>query len=99
MAAMDDDRIRQLAQEVLADLARPAEKDTPGMADLETRVSALEAAVGGLTGRSAPSALSERAAHASFVLLGPAGNPGSDRCVMEPDKPCVQSGACRTFGH
>jgi hypothetical protein len=94
---MDDERIRQLAQEVLADLARPAEKDTPGMADLETRVRALESVVGELRGR-AP-VLVERPAHASFILLGPAGNPGSDRCVMEPEKPCVQSGACRTFGH
>jgi len=24
---------------------------------------------------------------------------GTDRCVMEPDKPCVQSHACKTFGH
>lgn len=96
---MDDERIRQLAQEVLADLARPAEKDTPGMADLETRVSALESVVGELRGRHAAPVLVDRPAHPSFILLGPAGNPGSDRCVMEPEKPCVQSGACRTFGH
>jgi hypothetical protein len=24
---------------------------------------------------------------------------GGERCVMEPDKPCVQSGMCRSLGH
>jgi hypothetical protein len=24
---------------------------------------------------------------------------GTDRCVLEPDRPCVQSHACRTLGH
>jgi len=83
----------------VADLARPLEKDTPGMAELETRVATLERAVSELAGSRAATAPAGRPAHASFILLGPVGNPGSDRCVMEPDKPCVQSGACRTFGH
>jgi hypothetical protein len=24
---------------------------------------------------------------------------GGDRCVMEPDKPCTESHACRVLGH
>jgi len=36
---MDDQRIRQLTEEVLADLSRPAESDAPGVADLEARVA------------------------------------------------------------
>src|SRR5206468_2745582 len=48
---MDDDRIRQLTEEVLADLSRPAETDAPGVADLESRVAALEATVRDRGGR------------------------------------------------
>jgi hypothetical protein len=100
---MDDERIRQLTQEVLADLARPAEADLSGVTDLE----ALESEVRGLRG-GAPAGTAgpvvaalvvsaERPSHPSAHLfeLGP----GSRQCVMEPDKPCVQSGACRNFGH
>lgn len=104
---MDDERIRQLTQEVLADLARPAE-DLSGVTDLEGRIASLEAEVRGLRG-GAPAGTAgsvvaaalvvsaERPSHPSFRLfdLGP----GSRQCVMEPDKPCVQSGACRNFGH
>ena len=104
---MDDERIKQLTQEVLADLARPAESDLPGAADLEARIASLEAEVRGLRG-GAPAGTggpmvaavvvsAERPSHPSFTLfdLGP----GSRQCVMEPDKPCVQSGACRNLGH
>lgn len=108
---MDDERIRQLTQEVLADLSRPAESDAPGVADLEARVAALEAAVrelretGGVGRRGAAPmvvdsllvAAAERPAHPSLRLLDLGG--GSGRCLMEPDKPCVQSGQCRTLGH
>jgi hypothetical protein len=24
---------------------------------------------------------------------------GGDRCVLEPDQPCTNSGTCRSFGH
>lgn len=105
---MDDERIKQLTQEVLADLVRAAEADLPGATDLEARIASLEAEVRGLRGgatvgtagqvvTAAVVVSAERPSHPSFALfdLGQ----GSRQCVMEPDKPCVQSGACRNFGH
>ena len=94
---MDDSRIEQLRREVLTQLgASPSERVAH---DLESRVAALEAAVADLQGgsvRLAPPAPRGHA-HPSLQVLGPGG--GGDRCLMEPDKPCVQSHACRTFGH
>ena len=98
---IDDARIQKLRAEVLGqlDASRPA-AETSG---LEARVAALESAVAALTGGTrvlAPrvaSAVGPTASHPSLQVLGAGG--GSDRCVMEPDKPCVQSHACRTFGH
>jgi hypothetical protein len=94
---MDDARIEQLRREVLTQLgASPSERVSH---DLESRVTALEAAVAELrggSGRPAPT-VPRGHAHPSLQVLGPGG--GGDRCVMEPDKPCVQSHACRTFGH
>ena len=104
---MDDSRIEQLRREVLSQLgSSPSERATH---DLESRVAALEAAVADLLGghhrdawllgtnpRPFPTA-PRGYAHPSLQVLGPGG--GGDRCVMEPDKPCVQSHACRTFGH
>jgi len=94
---MDDSRIEQLRREVLTQLgASPSERVAH---DLESRVAALEAAVAAMQGgsvRPAPTAPRGHA-HPSLQVLGPGG--GGDRCVMEPDKPCVQSHACRTFGH
>jgi hypothetical protein len=94
---MDDARIEQLRREVLSQLgSSPSERATH---DLESRVAALEAAVADLQGGGArPAPTAPRGyAHPSLQVLGPGG--GGDRCVMEPDKPCVQSHACRTFGH
>ena len=93
---MDDSRIEQLRREVLTQLgASPSERVAH---DLESRVVALEGAVAELQGgsRSLPAAPRGHA-HPSLQVLGPGA--GGDRCVMEPDKPCVQSHACRTFGH
>jgi hypothetical protein len=94
---MDDSRIEQLRREVLTQLgASPSERAAH---DLESRVAALEATVAELRGgsvRPAPT-VPRGHAHPSLQVLGPGG--GGDRCVMEPDKPCVQSHACRTFGH
>jgi hypothetical protein len=99
---MDDARIRQLTEEVLAQIGgAPAGSSSPG---LEARVAALEAAVARMQPPPVPPASSSaphvqvHAAHPSLqaLRLGPA---SSDRCVVEPDKPCVQSGQCRALGH
>ncbi|HZM51426.1 MAG TPA: hypothetical protein VFE68_13070 [Vicinamibacteria bacterium] len=92
---MDDSRIEQLRREVLSQLgSSPSERATH---DLESRVAALEAAVADLLGARPLPTAPRGHAHPSLQVLGPGG--GGDRCVMEPDKPCVQSHACRTFGH
>jgi hypothetical protein len=91
---MDEARIAQLRAEVLKDLQRPA--DPAAAADLESRVAALEAAVAELRQQGPRTAAGPRA-HPSLQVLHVAG--GATSCVMEPDKPCVQSHACRTFGH
>jgi hypothetical protein len=49
------------------------------------------------SGTQPPAVTPRGHAHPSLQVLGPGG--GGDRCLMEPDKPCVQSHACRTFGH
>jgi hypothetical protein len=94
---MDDARIEQIRREVLSQLGgSPTERATQ---DLESRVAALEAAVAQMRHSSPapPSPIGRGHAHPSLQVLGPGG--GGDRCLMEPDKPCVQSHACRTFGH
>ena len=99
---IDDARIQKLRAEVLGqlDATRPA----PEAAGLEARVEALESAVAALQQRGGFAASAPRlapsgpASHPSLQVLGAGGAIG-DRCVMEPDKPCVQSHACRTFGH
>jgi hypothetical protein len=93
---MDDSRIEQLRREVLTQLGASASERVAH--DLESRVAALEATVAELKGSARPAPPVPRGfAHPSLQVLGPSG--GGDRCVMEPDKPCVQSHACRTFGH
>lgn len=100
---MDDARIRRLAEEVMAEL-RAAPR--PEATDLEARVAALEAALGHLQG-SVPAAAATvvvaqatapQPAHPAFGLLGPSSG-GQGQCVLEPGKPCVGSGQCRSFGH
>jgi hypothetical protein len=94
---MDDNRIHELTEEVLSQLREGA---VPRSADLESRVAALEATVARLqlgAGRpAAPPAVHVHTHPSLQVLSVPA---GTDRCVMEPDKPCVHSGACRVLGH
>jgi hypothetical protein len=109
---MDDARIRQLAEEVLAQLRAPGKETPPS--DLESRVAALEAAVRALLVGAAPAAGPAAAAasatvvvaqvgpapsHPAFGLLGPSAEGNSGRCVLEPGKPCVGSGQCRSFGY
>lgn len=55
----------------------------PDAKDLETRVERLEAAV---------------TSHPSLRLLEISGSTDG-RCILEPSKPCVASGQCRTLGH
>ncbi len=82
---MDDDRIRQLTDEVLSQLATP--KDSVA-ANLEARVEKLE--------RRPALALH---LHPSHQLLDVRGGSNDGRCCLEPDKPCVQSGQCQALGH
>jgi hypothetical protein len=105
---VDDDRIDEIRRAVLDRLHRAASGHAP--AGLEARVAALEAAVAALSrGGHAPAASTAPAPHRArthpslvVVALPPeadacAAEPG--RCLLEPDKPCTQSHACRTFGH
>jgi hypothetical protein len=97
---MDDARIRELAAEVLGQLAGPAE---PVASDLEARVAALERAVASGRRATPPTGAAGTfialQVHPSHQLLDVAGGPTDGRCVLEPDKPCVGSGQCRTLGH
>jgi hypothetical protein len=97
---MDDARIRQLTAQVMQDLR--SAPDTAGGGDLEARVAALEDTVARLLGqaaRPAPARPVEAPGHAHPALRVLNVPGGGDRCVLEPDRPCVQSHACRTFGH
>jgi hypothetical protein len=99
---MDDDRIRRLTEEVLAQIG--GAPGGPPTSDLESRVAALESTVARLQGSGRPRAPVREAdthvhvhTHPSLQVLEV--GPGSERCVVEPDKPCVQSGQCRALGH
>ena len=99
---MDDDRIRQLTAEVLSQV-RGEGGEPAAASDLEARVAALErtvsrllATAGAPASGAAPATVHVHAHPALRVLDVPG---GSDRCVLEPDRPCVQSHACRTLGH
>ena len=97
---MDDARIKQLESDVLAKLA---DAPDPQAGDLEARVATLERAVRGLQAASGPAATllvarAEVPLHPSFQLLDVSGG-GEGQCVLEPDKPCVESGRCRALGH
>jgi hypothetical protein len=96
---MDDERIRRLTEEVLAQIGGAPGAGPPS--DLESRVAALESAVARLQG-AAPAAHAREGhahvhSHPSLQVLKIGS--GSERCVVEPDKPCVQSGQCRALGH
>ena len=101
---MDDAKIRELTEEVLTQLAGPRD---PVASELEARVAALERVVRELTASPAVSTRSGAvsrpivalALHPSHALLAVAGAASDGRCVLEPDRPCVESGQCRTLGH
>jgi hypothetical protein len=95
---MDDARIRQLTTEVLSQL-QGAEKARPS--DLEARVAALEAEVrelrAALQGSRTVTSTVQVQTHPSLQALDV--KKGTEDCVLEPDKPCVGSGQCRTLGY
>jgi len=95
---MDDKRIRELTEEVLSQIGTGGGAAPPG---LEARVAALEVTVSRLQlGSARPAAVPAAVhvhTHPSLQVLSVPG--GSDRCVMEPDKPFVHSGSCRVLGH
>jgi hypothetical protein len=95
---MDDARIEQIRREVMQQLGASSSTERATQ-DLESRVAALEAAVADLRQGHVPllAAAPRGLVHPSLQVLALSG--GSDRCIMEPDKPCVQSHACKTFGH
>jgi hypothetical protein len=97
---LDDERIRQLRDEVLGQIGGALPP-----AELEQRVAALEAAVARLERHgaaapavaAAPTALVQLVTHPSLRVLDVPS--GGERCVLEPDKPCTQTGTCRSLGH
>ena len=111
---MDDTRIRELTQEVLAKLR---ESPAHEVADLETRVARLEAAVRRLEGsphgttplQAIPLGAAPTVSSTTVVVAQTtSGHPSlqsfgprslGERCCLEPDKPCVGSGQCRAYGH
>jgi hypothetical protein len=98
---MDDARIHELKQEVLGQL-RKAQEGAVAHTGLETRVAALEKAVATLASRlvgsGVPGSAPAPPSHPSLQVFSfPAST--SDRCLMEPDKPCVKSHACRVLGY
>jgi hypothetical protein len=92
---MDDARIRDLTSEVLAAIDRGP--DARVSQSLEARVSALEAAVARLAAPVATAPVAISRGHVSLTLLDVPS--GGDRCLLEPDRPCTNSGTCRTLGH
>ncbi len=103
---MEDARIEEIRRAVLSRLSgTPSER---AVGDLESRVAALEAQVAQLRGGAGrPAGVPPRGhAHPSLVVvtLPPEADPCAaatepGRCILEPEKTCTHSGACRTFGH
>ncbi len=102
---MDDSRIQQLTEEVMAAIREG--RGTPSRPDLESRLARLEQEVAELKtalARGTTATVTTAALAATTVRVHPSlqvlkAGPRSERCVLEPDKPCVESHACRTFGH
>jgi hypothetical protein len=78
---VDDTRIKQLADEVMAQLGRAATPPvtTPGEPARPVVVVAV--------------------VHPSHQLLDVPTGSTDGRCVLDPSRPCIQSGQCRTLGH
>ena len=98
---MDDERIRQLTEEVL-NAIRERPRAEPA-STLEARVARLEAA-----GAARPGPVPTVAAAAAVVVVSPShpslrafgvAGGGEGSCLLEPDMPCERSGMCRVLGH
>jgi len=87
---MDDKRIQELTEEVLGKLA-----DRPETADLEQRLAALEHTGGRSKAGPGPGG---RGKHVALRIIEVATD-CDDKCILEPDQPCSNSGRCRTFGY
>ena len=87
---MDDKRIQELTEEVLGKLA-----GRPETADLEHRVGALEHATGQSKAIPGPGG---RGKHVALRIIEVATD-CDDKCILEPDQPCSNSGRCRSFGY
>lgn len=84
---MDDAKIDQIAREVLTSL-RNSRAGSRGPAAVPTQAPA-----------SSSSVEPRSALHASLQLLNITGGVVGSPCIIEPDKPCIGSLKCRTFGH
>jgi hypothetical protein len=90
---MDDARIKQLSDEVMAQLGQPTPLELAQRA-LARRAPEAPAAPG--TIEVVAVAVTVHPSHHKFEL--PSG--ASDgRCVLEPGRACSGSGLCRTLGH
>jgi len=102
---VDDTRIQQLTDEVMAAIREGGQVST--RPDLEARITSLERELAELKTQLASPAtatVTTATVAATTVQVHPSlrvlkGGPPSERCVLEPDRPCVESHACRTFGH
>ena len=87
---MDDERIQELTEEVLGKLA-----DQPETADLEQRIAMLEHSAARPKAVPGPGG---RGKHVALRVVEVASG-GGDRCLLESDQPCTNSGRCRSFGY
>jgi hypothetical protein len=91
---MDDARIKELSDEVLAQLGRPTPLELAQRALRQAPPAAAEPEPAAI--RVLAVAVSVHPSHRQFDV--PSG--ASDgRCVLEPGRACSGSGLCRTLGH
>ena len=80
---MDDAKIDLIAREVLTALKKTRAQEEPPHSHLP----------------ASPRTAAGVPLHPSMNLLSVPGGVVGSPCIIEPDKPCVRSGRCRTFGH
>lgn len=91
---MDDERIKQLADEVMAQLGRPTPLELAQRA--LTRDERQPAAAAAPVISVVAVAVTVHPSHAKFDVESGASD---GRCVLEPGRACSGSGQCRTLGH